>query len=288
MKNSKTSDLVLNNIYLLIPLIIYGIFKNGYLIYEKGLINIFMILKPLYLVLIGFIIKIIIDLIKYKKVKIDYNLIYVIVIGMIMPYNIKILLYIVTFTLTYIFSLFLEKYIKVNKVCLMYLIIVLVNALFNEFTFMSILEQNYVYRFDFFDLLIGRCIGGISSTSILFSLIAYTILINNYYYKKEIPFVINITYLTLAFIYFIITNNSNLLLNSELIFASVFVCTLPEYSPYKEKNQIVYGIMIALIAFIISMFFNSILSIYIATLILSLMQNITIRQKKTKLPIADK
>lgn len=288
MKNSKTSDLVLNNIYLLIPLIIYGIFKNGYLIYEKGLINIFMILKPLYLVLIGFIIKIIIDLIKYKKVKIDYNLIYVIVIGMIMPYNIKILLYIVTFTLTYIFSLFLEKYIKVNKVCLMYLIIILVNALFNEFTFMSILEQNYVYRFDFFDLLIGRCIGGISSTSILFSLIAYTILINNYYYKKEIPFVINITYLTLAFIYFIITNNSNLLLNSELIFASVFVCTLPEYSPYKEKNQIVYGIMIALIAFIISMFFNSILSIYIATLILSLMQNITIRQKKTKLPIADK
>ena len=79
-----------------------------------------------------------------------------------------------------------------------------------------------------------------------------------------------------------------MLLNSELIFASVFVCTLPEYSPYKEKNQIVYGIMIALIAFIISMFFNSILSIYIATLILSLMQNITIRQKKTKLPIADK
>ncbi|MBQ7031649.1 MAG: RnfABCDGE type electron transport complex subunit D [Bacilli bacterium] len=288
MKNSKTSDLVLNNIYLLIPLIIYGIFKNGYLIYEKGLINIFMILKPLYLVLIGFIVKIIIDLIKYKKVKIDYNLIYVIVIGMIMPYNINILLYIATFTLTYIFSLFLEKYIKVNKVCLMYLIIVLVNVLFNEFTFMSILEQNYVYRFDFFDLLIGRCIGGISSTSILFSLIAYTILINNYYYKKEIPFVINITYLALAFIYFIITNNSNLLLNSELIFASVFVCTLPEYSPYKEKNQIVYGIMIALIAFIISMFFNSILSIYIATLILSLMQNITIRQKKTKLPIADK
>ena len=288
MKNSKTSDLVLNNIYLLIPLIIYGIFKNGYLIYEKGLINIFMILKPLYLVLIGFIVKIIIDLIKYKKVKIDYNLIYVIVIGMIMPYNINILLYIVTFTLTYIFSLFLEKYIKVNKVCLMYLIIVLVNALFNEFTFMSIIEQNYVYCFDFFDLLIGRCIGGISSTSILFSLIAYTILINNYYYKKEIPFVINITYLALAFIYFIITNNSNLLLNSELIFASVFVCTLPEYSPYKEKNQIVYGIMIALIAFIISMFFNSILSIYIATLILSLIQNITIRQKKTKLPIADK
>lgn len=288
MKNSKTNDLVLNNIYLLIPLIIYGIFKNGYLVYEKGLINVLMIFKPLYLVLIGIIVKIVIDLIKYKNIKFDYNLIYVIIIGMIMPYNINILVYGIVFTITYILTLFIEKYIKFNKVCLIYLILILVNSIFNDFTFMSILDKNYSYSFDFLDLLMGRCIGGISSTSILFSLIAYIILINNYYYKKDIPFVINITYLGLAFIYFIITNNSGLLLNSELIFASIFVCTLPEYSPYKERNQIIYSVMIAIIAFIISILFNSIISIYIATLILSLVQNKRIRQKKTKLPIADK
>ena len=288
MKNSKTSDLILNNIYLLIPLIIYGIFKNGYLIYEKNLINIFMIFKPLYLVLIGVVIKIVIDFIKYKKIKFDYNLLYVILIGMIVPYNISILLYSVVFTISYLITLFLEKFIKVNKVCLIYLILILVNSLFNDFTFMSILEQKYSYSFDFLDLIMGRCIGGISSTSIIFSLIAYTILINNFYYKKDIPFIINITYLGLAILYLIITNNINFLLNSELIFASIFISALPEYSPYKEKNQIIYSILIAIISFITSLLFNSIISIYIATFILSLFQNICIRQNKTKLSIADK
>ena len=57
MKNSKTREIVMNTIYILIPLLIYGVYKNGYLIYEKGLINFFDILKPLYLVLIGIIIK---------------------------------------------------------------------------------------------------------------------------------------------------------------------------------------------------------------------------------------
>ena len=41
-----------------IPLIIYGLYKNGYLIYKKGLISIWLLFKPLYLVLIGIIIKV--------------------------------------------------------------------------------------------------------------------------------------------------------------------------------------------------------------------------------------
>lgn len=288
MKNNKTSEILINNIYLLIPLIIYGIFKNGYLVYEKGLINIFMIFKPLYLVLIGVIIKIIFDIIKNKKIKLDYDIVYVIIIGMIMPYNINILVYIVSFTFIYIITNYLEKYMKFNKVCLIYLVILLINCIFEEFTFLNILDKNYSYSFEFIDLLMGRNIGGISSTSILFSLIAYIILINSFYYKKDIPFIINIVYLGLAFIYFTITNNSTLLINSELIFASIFVCPLPLYSPYKEKNQIVYSIMIGIITFVISLLFNSVISIYIATLIMSLIQNISIRQNKTKLPIVDK
>jgi len=280
MKKYKTKDIVMQNIYLLIPLIIYAIYKNGYLIYQKNLINFINIFKPLYLVIISIIIKIVIDLIKYKKIKIDYNLIYVILISMIMPYNINLLLFITTFTLLYILTLFIEKYIKFNKVCFIYLIIILINFLINDFTYLTPLEINYSYSFNFLDLLIGRNIGGISSTSILFSLIAYIILINNFYYKKDIPITINVTYLTFSFIYFLITNNTEYLLNSELIFASIFISTLPEYSPYKARNQLIYGILIGIITFIISLFFNSIISIYIATFVISLFLNI--RQIKTK------
>lgn len=276
------NKLIKENICLLIPFIIYGIYKNGYLIYQKNLINFLVIIKPLILCLIGVIIKIIIDYIKDKKIQMDYNLIYVILIGMIMPYNINIFLYIVLFLILYIISLFLNKYLKINKVCFIYLAVILIHFIFNDYTYLNPLEQNYNFSFEFIDYLFGRGIGGISSTNIFLSLVAYIYLINNFYYKKDIPFVINITYLILSFIYFFITNNSSFLLNSELIFASVFICTLPEYSPYKVSHQIIYSISIGIISFIVSVAFNNIIAIYIATLIVSIISLLITRFNMTK------
>lgn len=282
MKNYKTKKLVLINICLLTPLLLYGLYKNGFLIYSKGLIGFIEIFKSLYLVLISLIIKIVIDLIRYKKIKIDYNLVYVILVSLIMPYNINYLIYIVGFIILYIISLFIDKYIKINKVCLIYLGIILINFLINDFTFITPLEQNYSFSYEFIDLLVGRNIGGISSTSIFFSLIAYIVFINNYYYKKDIPLTINMTYLLLIIVYSIIFSNTSYILNSELVFGSIFVSTLPEYSPYKVNNQIMYGILIGVLTFILTITFNSIMSIYIATFVISLTQNIKIKQKTTK------
>lgn len=264
------NKLVLENITLLIPFIIYACYKNGYLLYQKNLINIFSILKPLYLVLISVGVKIIIDLIKYKKIKIDYNLVYVILIGMIMPNNINILEYVLLFSIFYILSLVLDKYIVVNKVCLIYLFIIIIHFLFNDFTYLNAMEEKYHFSFEFLDFLSGRNVGSISTTSIILSLIAFIYLINNYYYKKDIAFTINIVYLLLVSVFFVITNDSSFLLNSELIFASIFIAPLPMYSPYSIKHQIIYGILIGVLTFLISILFNSIISIYISILMISL------------------
>lgn len=283
IKLKKTiNKLIIENICLLIPLIIYGVYKNGYLIYQKNLIGVLEIFKPLYLVLISGGIKVVIDLILYKKIKLDYNLVYVILIGMIMPYNINILLYIVLFSIFYFLTNYLDRYLKINKICLIYLLIIGIHFLFNDFTFFNIMEENYSFSFEFLDYLFGRNIGSISTTSIILSLIAYVYLINSYYYKKDIPFIINITYLILAFIYFILTNNSSFLLNSELIFASIFIASIPEYSPYKVNHQIIYSIFIGIISFIISITFNSIIAIYISIFIASIINLLLSRQKLTK------
>ena len=194
LKKSK-NRLIIENICLLLPLIIYGIYKNGYLVYQKNLIHFLEIFKPLYLVLIGVVIKIIIDLIRYKKVKVDYDFIYVIIIGMIMPPNINLLLYFIAFSILYILSIFLDKYLKLNKVCYIYLIIIFINSLFNDFTFLNPMEAKYNFQFEFLDYVFGRNIGSISTTSIICSLIIFCYLINDYYYKKDIPFVINIVYI---------------------------------------------------------------------------------------------
>ena len=278
MKKKKTSYLVIENIILLIPLIIYGIFKNGYLIYEKGYINFYQIFKPLYLVLIGIIIKFIIDLIRYHKIKIDYNLVYVILIGMIMPYNINLIIYSISLLILYIITLYLEKYFKFNKVCFIYLIIILINCIFNKFTFANILESKFTYSFTFFDLLMGRSIGSISTTSIIFSLLAFTYLTFSFYYKKDIPLFINISYIILSLIYLLITKNNSYLLNSEVLFASIFIATLPKYSPLRRINQIIYAISIGIFTFILSILFNKVISIYIIIFILSLFPNIKLKK----------
>ncbi len=280
MKVKSVKKLVLENIFLLVPLIIYGIYKNGYLIYEKGYISLVNIFKPLFLVIIALIIKLIIDLVKYKKINIDYNLVYAILIAMIMPYNVNWLVFIIGFTISYLLSLFLEKYFKFNKVCFIYLIIILINGLLNEFSFANILEAKYNYSFSFWDLLIGRNIGGISSSSIFFSLLAYIILCYNFYYKKDIPLFINISYLLLAIIYFIFTHNNNFLLNSELIFGSIFVASLPEFSPVKRNKIIFYSIVIGIISFGLTIFISSPISIYLAIFIVSLFLNIRLDKKQ--------
>ena len=282
MKKKKTSYLVIENIILLIPLILYGIFKNGYLIYEKGYISFYNIFKPLYLLLIGVIIKFIVDLIRYHKLKIDYNLVYVILIGMIMPYNINLIIYSISLLILYIITLFLEKYLKFNKVCFIYLIIILINFMFNKFTFENTLESKFTYSFTFFDLLMGRCIGSISTTIIIFSLLAFSYLTFCYYYKKDIPLFINISYIILSIIYLFITKDNSYLLNSEVLFASIFIATLPKYSPLRRINQIIYGIVVGIITFTISILFNRVISIYIAIFIISLFPNIKLKKKVSK------
>ena len=288
MKRKSNQESIIQDIILLIPLILYSLFKNGYLIYERGLISGINVFKSLYLILISIIVKFIIDIIRYKKIKIDYNLLSLILVAMIMPYNINILLYPIILIITYILSLFIDKYLKYNKVCFIYLIIILISNFITPLSYLNPLELKFTYSFSFLDILMGRNIGGIATSSIFFSLIAYTILIYNYYYKKDIPLVINFIYLILMFIYYLITKDNSYLLNSEVIFASIFICTIPIFSPYKRINQIIYSIFIGIITFILTITFNNIISIYIATFILSLFSNLYLRQMLSKSPLAKK
>lgn len=287
VKNKSIKEIVKENVLLLIPLMLYGFYKNGFLIYERGLVNGFISLKPLWLILISVVIKWVGDIFKTKKLKLewDYNLLCLVLLSMIMPYNINISVYIITLFISYIASLLLDKVLKYNKICLIYLIIMGVNCFFNDFSYLNLLEQKLAFSFSGIDLLMGRCVGGISSTSIIISLGIFIYLTYNFYYKKDIPITINLTYLFLVLAYFLITKDSKLFINGDLVFASIFVSTIPYCSPYKVINQIFYGIAVGLISFLISVFFNPTISIYIGTFLLSLLGNFKFDKISQKLPL---
>jgi len=87
-KNSLKKN-VINYIILLIPLYIYGIYKNGIILYTKDLINIFSIFKLLYLLIIGIVGYILKNIIFKKKVHLDYEFLSLFIIPLFMPYNIN-------------------------------------------------------------------------------------------------------------------------------------------------------------------------------------------------------
>lgn len=273
MKRKSYKKIILENLILLIPFILYGLYKNGILIYQRGFINQILIFKNIYFVLIAIGIKIGYDLVKDKKIILNYDFIYLILVSMIIPYNTNILIYTIILLLSYILSNFLEKKLQFNKVCFMFLLIFLINGLLENYSYNNILEAKFTYSFSFFDILMGRSVGGISSSCILFSLLSYIYLLNSFYYKKNIPLCINITYLFLSFIYYLITKD-NIIINSELLFSSVFIATLPKYSPYKEKMQIIYGLLIGVLAFILYVLFNNLAFIYLSIFLVSLLMNI--------------
>ncbi len=282
MKIKATKALVMQNLLLLAPLLLYGLYKNGYLLYTKKLVSLLMLFKPVFFVIIGVVIKIVVDLIRYHKLTANYELVYLVTLGMIVPYNTNVIIYGVAVVVLYIISIFVNDRIKCNKVCLWYLIILLASYLTSSISFKTPLDIKYAFDYSVIDYLFGKGIGGISSTCIALVFVAYILLVKDYYYKKNIPFAIIGSYLVCTTIYYVITRNTSYILNSDLIFGSVFVATLPKLSPYKEKSQLLFGVLIGVLSFVVSIVLNMNISIYLVTFIVSLLLNVEKRKKSEK------
>ena len=86
--------IVIRYLVCLIPLIIYGIYKNGFLLYTRDLIFFLSIFKIIYLLIISLIVYIVIDKLLFKKREFwSMDLLFLLIIPLFIPPNINILLY---------------------------------------------------------------------------------------------------------------------------------------------------------------------------------------------------
>jgi len=132
----------------LLPLILFGFYKNGISLYIKDYVGILGMLKPLLFIIIGAIIGILVNII-YERIINDnkdnivdiifssFHLIYGILIACISSINTNLILFsVVTFIV-----LFLSKFVKndkINVVVLASLIIFFIMNIFNKFSFLNI------------------------------------------------------------------------------------------------------------------------------------------------------
>ena len=257
--------ILLKQMLLLIPFLLYGIYKNGILLYKNGYVNIFNSFKPLLLILISFLISYVFS--KYKKEDyISYRLYLNLLSGLIVMPNTNIFIYLIILFLVNI----LYTYKKVNISLITILLLILIAIIFHKYTFLNVYEISVSHSYSIINYLFGSGEGGISNTLFIYSILLLVYLLCNFFYKKHISTTALITYYILLSLYFALSKSfdHNLAINSNLIFSFVILNTVSIFSPYTKGGQYIYGFLLGVFTFAFS-FIDINIGIYLVSLILS-------------------
>ena len=263
---------ILRYIYGLIPLILYGIYKNGILLYNLDLINFLNIFKIIYLLIISIIIYIIYCLIFKKKIKINLEILNILIIPLFMPTSINLLIYTTTLFIGLIINHYLSKVLKYNNTAFMILFILLFLVIFNNYNYLNIAEATKNYSFSSLDLLFGRNTAGIASSSIIIGLLLIIYFSIFTIYKKEITLSSIISFILLIGI----LNNFNIIniLNGNAILSFILIAPDMISTPIKRNEKIIFGTIIGLISAIFIQYIDIYCGSIIAILLISIIYNL--------------
>lgn len=251
----------------IIPLLIFGFYKNGI----KGYDGIF-ILHPLILDLIGFASGALVSIILEKKKPLTsfYPFYGLLSASLVFP-NTSI----IVFGLICFISLFIYKKINknnVNIVCLIALIVILISN-FYETSYLNLVINSNT-NLDGLDYLLGKGSAGLNASCTLLSLASYLYLSTKDFYKKEIPLYSFLIYSILMVIYLSFIGDINSLfvrlLSNGTIFSLVFVSTMGTTSSYTKRGRICYALILGILMFILSFSFPS-LAVISAIFLVSIM-----------------
>lgn len=238
----------------IIPLLIFGFYKNGIKSYDG-----IYILHPLILDLVGFASGTLVSIILEKKKPLTsfYPFYGLLSASLVFP-NTSI----IVFGLICFISLFIYKKINknnVNIVCVIALIVILISN-FYETSYLNLVINSNT-NLDGLDYLLGKGSAGLNASCTLLSLASYLYLSTKDFYKKEIPLYSFLIYSILMVIYLSFIGDINSLfvrlLSNGTIFSLVFVSTMGTTSSYTKRGRICYALILGILMFILSFSFPS-------------------------------
>lgn len=285
--NNSIKRMMLIYLVSLLPLILFGLYKNGISLYIKGYVDFFGMLRPILFILFGLIIGILVNIIYeriFKKnvcnikdiIFSSFHPIYGMLVASICSINTNIFLFVIVTFLV----LFLSKFInnnKINYIALTGLIIFFIMNIFGEFTFLNIYESSNNFKMDAIDYMFGRGSGGMFTTNIILLVISFIVLYTSKIYKRNIAIFAIITFIILCIIYCLFNNNigniMNMLFTNGILFSFIFIATDPISSSYTKNGTIIYGIVVGLFTFLLYLLqpaLSSLGAIFIASIFNSL------------------
>lgn len=254
----KKNNLNMLYIILCVFLIMFGFYKNGILVYKAFSDNLIILFKPLLFPLITLICSLCFNyLINKKKIIIDENVIYFLLLSMTIPTKTSVILFTIFILILNLINYFVLNKIElnINYVALFKILMILILMMSNNYNYANELEMVQKYSYDLIDIFIGRGISGVSSSSIIILLISYAILSTNIYYKNDIPLISLGTYFLIVIIFKIIFSKV-IIVNSLIIFSIVLIAPLNNFSPAIKKQRIFYSIILGMLTFVFTYFIN--------------------------------
>lgn len=286
--NTSIRTISLTRIFLLLPLIIYGVYKNGIFLYVNHYVKLFDMFRPLILILIGALIGASVNIIYEKIIKrrdgslIDtifssFHMEYGIILASISSINTNIF----AFTICTFFLLLISKFLnnRINVVCIIFIVLYCIMSIKGEYIFANLYELSKNFSFNLMDYLTGRAPGGIASTHIILLLIALTGLHISNTNKSEITVYSFVSYSVPAVIYAIIKeiNVLDILFLNNYMFVFTFVATDSVTSSYTTNGKKLFGLLVGILTFCFYLV-NPILAPFISIAIVSLLNNLIDRK----------
>lgn len=266
----------------LIPLILFGIYKNGFLLYQKNLISLGEIFKPLYIILISLVINLITQLIFKKKINFyEQSYLDVIIFSLFAPPNANLVIYSIILMISLLLINFLAKKITFNKIAILKIIYFVILMLINNYSYMNLLEKQNLYAYNLFDFLWGFNKGGIASTNIIMGILLMIYFQTFTNYKIAIPLISSSLYILFYLIISLISNSFDyqIMLSSTTILGFILVANNNFSTPYQKKEIIKYSILLGIITAFLS-FVVPHEAVFIAIFILSIIDGIKNKLKK--------
>ncbi len=268
VKEETNIKKIINYLYIsIIPLLIFGFYKNGIKSYSEILM-----FHPLALDLIGFISGALVSIILEKKKPFEsfYPFYGLLSASLVFPNTSLIIFGIICFI-----SLFIYKKIGKNSfniVCVISLIVILISN-FYEPSYLKIAINNNI-NLDGLDYFLGKGSAGLNASCTLLALISYAYLSSKPFYKREIPLYSFLVYNILMVIYLSFIGDINSLfvrlLSNGTIFSLVFISTMGTTSSHTYRGRICYSFILGILMFALSFGFPS-LAVISAIFLVSLM-----------------
>ena len=284
----------ITRILLLLPMILYGVYKNGLFLYINKYTNLYGLFRPLIFIFggafIGAMVNVIYELIFNKKnnnnptireiLFSSFHIEYGIILGCLVSINTNVLV----FFLSVFGLLMVSKFFKnrVNIMCVIFITIYAIQTLvLQNFDYMNIYESNKLFDYNILDYIIGKNVGGIASTNILINLLVFVLLSVTNNTKTSIGILSMLTSLFLFSIYcmFANVNIGNVFFQYGYIFIFTFVATDYVTSSYTILGMRIFGIVVGVLTFAFY-FVNPILAPFIAVLLTSFLNNLIDRSNK--------